>query len=97
MTIDKFKSGFLGSSSILVSTVNTELVESGVHFKEFSFFNYQSCTIQINDSEPIYLAAEQGFSYSTYKEDKLIYSFVINNADVSYNWIGAIKYVSIHK
>ncbi|AEO93627.1 gp368 [Bacillus phage G] len=97
MTIDKFKSGFLGSPSILVSTANVELVEDGVNFKEFSFFNYQSCTIQINDSSPIYLAAEQGFSYASLHNGKLLYSFIINNADVSYNWIGAIKYVTIRR
>ena len=92
---DKYSAGFLGSPSILISGSSQELVDPGVSFHKFSFYNHQECTISINGSEPIFLVAKQGFSSD--RHDKLISSFIINESGVPFNWIGAIKYVTITK
>lgn len=54
---------------------------------KFSFFNDQDCTVIINDGDPIYLRANQGFQMD--ENDALIYSFVIVEEGISFNWIGA--------
>ena len=89
-------SGYLGSSQIKTTTSpNTEIIPDTpagwsfpkYQFYKFSFFNYQPCTVKINNGEPIYLQAEQGFQ-SDYM-DAPIFSFVIQEAGVQYQWIGA--------
>lgn len=88
-------SGYFGSSTLLTSTGNNELIQqhkpsSYTSFEtyKFSFFNNSACTIKINDSnDEIYLKANQGFSSEYY--DAPIYSFIIVTSNVQYNYIGA--------
>lgn len=87
--------GYLGSDSVLTSTANLEVVpkapeswtDERYSFYKFSFINKSNCTIKINGGEPIYLEKNQGFECG--KEDAKINSFVIVEADVQFNWIGA--------
>jgi len=88
-------SAWLGSPSILTSTANKELVPPSpagwvnmkLGFYKFDFRNLQACTVKINDGAPIYLDAEQGFNSSS--EDAIIYSFVIVETNIQYQWVGA--------
>lgn len=89
------KAGYSGSPAVLTSSINEELVEKGFFYQEFTFFNYEECTISINDSNPIYLAPGQGFIVNP--NGKLVESFVICEANITFNWVGVIKYVTIHK
>lgn len=93
--MSNLNSGFLGSPAIITSTAEQELVEKGIFYHKFSFFNYETCTISINGSDPIYLAAEQGFSSDFH--DVLVKSFIIKEANIRHNWVGAFKYASIFK
>lgn len=91
---DNLLAGFIGSSSILTSIENQELVKKGIVFHKFSYFNYEACTVSINGSSPIYLAAEQGFTSDFH--DTKIKSFVILNSGVNFNWIGAFRDATIY-
>lgn len=86
--------GYMGSPSILTSAERQELILPGVVYHKFSFFNYGECTILVNGSDPIFLAAEQGFSSDS--SDTPIKSFVVVEADIKFNWIGAFKYASVY-
>lgn len=88
-------SGYIGSPSIETSTANQEIIPQNYSFHKFSFINYQTCTVKINDSLPIYLAEGQGFGCDV--NDTRIKSFVIIESGIQYNWVGAYKYVSIFK
>lgn len=82
-------SGYLGSSSIVTSQGNDEIVPQGLSFYKFSFLNYSACTVKINNSDPIYLAEGQGFSSDIH--DAKITSFIIVEPNIQYNWIGAYR------
>jgi len=87
--------GWKGSQSITTSTANKELVPDSppewinvkFGFYKFEFRNLQSCTIKVNDSSPIFLNAEQGFTSDS--KDALITSFIVVESGVQYQWIGA--------
>jgi hypothetical protein len=87
--------GYLGSPSLETSTANKEVIPNSpvgwtgrYNLYKFSFDNAeQACSVKINGGSPIYLKAGQGFEIQ--KEDAPIWSFVIVEAGVSYNWIGA--------
>ncbi|MBD1379238.1 hypothetical protein [Metabacillus arenae] len=86
--------GYIGSPSILISSANEECIpEPPSHWNKkyslykFTFSNSGACSIKVNNGSPIYIADGQGFSIE--KEDAPITSFVIVEAGVSYNWIGA--------
>jgi hypothetical protein len=87
-------SGYIGSLSVQVSTANQEIIPSppshwSTKYKlyKFSFYNEQNCTVKINGGSPIFLRANQGFNIDLH--DAPIYSFVIVEPNISYNWIGA--------
>jgi hypothetical protein len=87
--------GYIGTDSLKTSTANQECIPSvpvnwtgRYNLYKFSFDNAdQSCSVKINGGSPIYLKAGQGFEIQ--KEDAPIWSFVIVEAGISYNWIGA--------
>ncbi|MGM0807506.1 MAG: hypothetical protein ACQET8_22635 [Bacillota bacterium] len=86
--------GYLGSSGIQTSTANKEVVTlpksangSTLPFYKLSFLNLQSCKVKINGGNPIYLEQDQGFEMN--ESDAPIYSFVIVEAGIQYQWIGA--------
>jgi hypothetical protein len=86
-------SGYFGSGSLLTSSGNDELIQqhkptgfdSFCAYK-FNFYNIELCTIKINDSDAIYLKANQGFSSDYY--DAPIYTFEIVTKSVQYTYIG---------
>ncbi len=81
-------SSYIGSNSLQTSTANIEIIPDDISCYKFSFKNDQSCHVKINGNSGIYLRAGQGFECDQY--DKDIYSFVIVEADVTFNFIGAI-------
>lgn len=90
----KIGRGYIGSSNLQTSTANQEIIPSppshwtlGYNCYKLSFFNSQDCTVKINNLDPIYLQANQGFEMD--KEDSPITSFVIIESGVGFNWIGA--------
>jgi hypothetical protein len=78
---------FDGSSSLQTSVANAEIIPVGVSFYFFQFSNDQDCTIKINDSNPIFIRANQGL-VSTF-HDRMVYSFKIVESGIKYNWIGS--------
>jgi hypothetical protein len=85
--------GFLGKENgALLSTANQELIvpPAGWNVKpvfyKISFYNKTPCHIKINGNQ-IYLREEQGFESDT--NDALIYSFVIVESGIDYNFVGA--------
>lgn len=91
---NKLFAGFIGSPSVLESSENQELVQKGIVFHKFSFFNYTTCTVSINGSDPIYLAAEQGFNSDS--SDAKIKSFIIINGGINFNWVGSYRDATIY-
>lgn len=86
--------GYIGSSQKEKSNPNQEVIPSpptgwtnGYALYKFAFMNDQDCTVKINNSNPIFLRAGQGFATEPY--DKPITSFVIVEGNIDYNWIGA--------
>ena len=91
-------SGFTGSTDVEVSaSENHEILikNSGIPLQKFGFLNYSACHVKINGSDPIYLAAGQGFS--TDVNDSPIKSFVIVEANVRYNWVGTYRQASFFR
>ena len=88
-------SAYMGSSGILTSVANAEIIPSPpshwsgkYYFYKFTFMNDQECKIIINDSNmQIYLRAGQGFEMN--EVDASIHSFKIVESGVTYNWMGA--------
>lgn len=86
---------FQGSPSILVSTVNQEVIPptptdwtEKFYFKSFTFFNEDDCTVRINGSSSIFVRANQGIT-TTSPTDEEIYSFIVNEEGVRYTWIAS--------
>ncbi|MEK4025531.1 hypothetical protein [Sporosarcina sp. FSL W7-1283] len=87
--------GYLGSSKILTSAANQEIVpetpenwtSDRYSIYKLSFINKNNCSVKINGGSSIYLEANQGFESS--KEDKAINSFVIVEEGIQYSFIGA--------
>jgi hypothetical protein len=78
-------SGIIATATPTQSTELVELVPTTIdNFKKIVFKNSNVCTIKVNGSDPIYLAANQGFS--TEIGELLISSFVIVEADISYTF-----------
>ena len=83
-----------GSSTQLTSIVNDEVVPNApvdwinayYAFYKFVFTNDIACTIKINGGDPIYLAANQGFTIE--KGDLVVTSFVVVTVGVKYTWVG---------
>lgn len=86
--------GYIGSPSLQTSTANQEILPSppvswskGYNLRKFSFMNDQNVTVKINNDKEIYLRAGQGFS--TDYIDSPIWSFVIKEAGITFNFVGA--------
>lgn len=58
-------------------------------FTHFFFDNKDACTVKINNSNPIYLEAGDGFQTDYYNTP--INSFIIIESGVSYKWSGDRK------
>lgn len=87
-------SGYIGSSDLITSTVNLEIIPSppvgwsvGYSLYKFALSNTEQCHVKINGGNPILLAALQGFSMDSI--DAPISSFVIVESGITFNWIGA--------
>ena len=80
------KSNFVGVSTSLVSIANQEIVQNGITYTNFDFYNKQDCVVQINKSENIFLFAGQGFHYESINDS--IFSFKIVTVGVTFNFIG---------
>ena len=86
--------GYLGSNAVKTSTSNQEIIPSppvgwstDYHLYKFQFINYSDTNVIINGKTNLFLKANQGFE--TDINDANIYSFVITEADVDYQWVGA--------
>jgi len=86
---------YLGSSAIMTSTSNQEIVQTQLvapytSLGKFTFINDAVCHVLINNSAPILLRANQGF-YSE-QEDYRINSFIIVDSGITFSWIGEISW-----
>jgi hypothetical protein len=86
--------GYVGTDSIKTSTSNQEIIPSppsawNQEYKlyKFSFSNQQDCHVSINGGNQIFLPANQGFECD--ETDAPIYSFIIIESGISYNFLGA--------
>lgn len=87
--------GYIGSDSLKTSVAGAEIIPNvpsnwtgKYNLYKFSFDNAeQPCSVKINGGNQIYLKAGQGFEIQ--KEDAPIWSFVIVEAGIKYNFIGA--------
>ncbi len=85
--------GYIGSASIETSTsTNHEVLppkpsdwENGYKCSKFDFINDQDCIVLINNETRIYLRAGQGISIG--EKSKPITSFIIEEQDITYNYI----------
>jgi hypothetical protein len=90
--MSRLGSGYIGSSQLLTSTLNQEIIplpDSSKSFKKyslykFSFSNNQDVTVIINNDATIFIPAGRGFEID--ETDAPIYSFVIKEAGITYNW-----------
>ena len=86
---------YLGSSAIMTSTTNQEIVQTQLvapytSLGKFTFINDGVCHVLVNNSLPILLRANQGF-YSE-QSDYRISSFIIIDAGITFSWIGEISW-----
>lgn len=84
--------GYLGTSQLMTSTSNLELVPSpsaswnvGYKLYRFSFLNDQDCTVIVNGVTTLFIRASQGFEIN--EPDAPITSFVIVTAGITYNFV----------
>jgi len=78
--------GYSGSSDVLTSTANQQLVVGGKLYSEFYFYNTQACHVKVNGSGAIYLMAGQNFEID--ETNPMINSFIIVDSGVSLSWVG---------
>lgn len=79
---------FKGTDEIKASVANEELLPKNHYFYKFSLMNDKDCTVSINDSDPIFLQENIGFS--TDNADVNINSFKFLEDGVGYFWIGGL-------
>lgn len=84
--------GYIGTSQLMTSTSNLELVPSpsaswnvGYKLYRFSFLNDQDCTVIVNGVTTLFIRASQGFEIN--EPDAPITSFVIVTAGINYNFV----------
>lgn len=85
-------SGFIASNTLKTSTANLEIIPTppSTYYKKkygcyrMSFLNDQDCTVIVNGTE-IFLRAGQGFE--TNEVDAEIYSFIIKESGITYNFV----------
>ncbi|MGN7324775.1 hypothetical protein ACTHPT_13995 [Bacillus altitudinis] len=88
-------SGYKGSSKLeSTNSENFEIVPPDsqgskkiTQFYKFQFRNDQDCSVSINHGEPIFIRAGDGFSMDHI--DAPIFSFVIKEKGIQYNFAGA--------
>ena len=87
-------SGYIGSPSLQTSTANQEIIPTkpagwshGYNLYKFEYANDQSCTVKINNDKEIFLRAGQGFK--TEYIDSPIWSFVVKEAGITFNFVGS--------
>ena len=88
MSAYRIGSEFIGSSDVLISVANAEIIPSGKKCYKFSILNQQSCHLIINNGSPIYLGSLQGFNSD--EKDCEIYSIKFSESNIQYNYIGAV-------
>lgn len=86
--------GYIGSPNLMTSTENMEIFPPkppewtlGYQAYQFSFYNDNDAFVKINNGDPIFIRGGQGFSMD--RDDKEIYSFIIVNAGVTFNYVFA--------
>jgi len=86
---------YLGSPNIQTSVANEEIVPvkpanwtMGYSFYKFDFLNKSSCHIIVNNGDPIYLEANNGFS--TTEVDAIISSFKVVESGILFQWVGGV-------
>lgn len=86
--------GYHGSPKLMTSKANEEVVPAppsnwsyGYTFYKFQFKNAEDCSVTINKENTIFISAGDGFT--TTPEDAPITSFVIKEANITYNWAAA--------
>jgi hypothetical protein len=88
-------SGYIGSSSIQTSTSNQQIIPTppsnwtlGYNCYKFSFVPLSSCSVQINNGQPIYIDADSGGFYTDHI-DAPIWSFVVIESNIQFYWMAA--------
>lgn len=86
--------GYAGSPVNSISASNQEIITNPTNwskfsFYKFSFYNIEACSVKINNSNPISLMAGQGFTCDPNDMDSRIYSFIIIESGIHYNFLGA--------
>lgn len=91
----------IGSNGLKITTVeNEQIVPQApqgwtvpIAFRSFTFMNTEECHIVLNgnsrlggEENVIYLRPYQGFSVC--EEDVKVFSFIIKEVGVEYNWVG---------
>jgi len=88
-------SAYFGSPDIQTSTENQEIIQQHkpsewsikkLTVSRFNFYNEQNCHIKINEGEPIFIRAGQGFEMDMY--DGELISFIIVEENINYNYMG---------
>jgi len=74
-----------GSTSLLTSVANAEIIPDGFSFVDFELFNDQICHISINGGDYIYIRASQGIKIDSSSSIK------IQEAGITFTWIGLQK------
>jgi len=82
------QSQYFGSADLQNSTANQELVPIDIQYSSFSFMNDIQCHVSINNSDFIFIRANQGFDVS--KENYHINSFIIEESNITFNWVGML-------
>lgn len=87
---------YIGTDSVKTTTqLNTELISTPIawinvkmHWKQVSLINENDCTIIVNNGNPIFLRAFQGWNVDTNKNNNLepIWSLVIVETGIKYNY-----------
>lgn len=89
------KTNFYGSEEIKVSIAGENIIPefenwsyAPVRFKEISLMNTEDCSVQINESEPIFLRALQGFHFRSGNNTEYIDSIVFLESGIEYQILG---------
>jgi hypothetical protein len=74
----------IGSSALVTSIANAEIIAVGSRVFNMAMQNDAQCTIIVNGNPPVFLRADQGIFVS------VCTSFKIVEAGVTYNWTGVL-------
>lgn len=82
----------IANSEVLTTTqVEEEIIPNQPNgepypFYSFDFINEEECMVSVNESEFFRLGANQGLRFGIH--DPIIYSFIIKEEGITYNFIG---------